>query len=388
MAWISSVLRFAGGGGQVERGRSVLGLEQDAAGVTVAVGRHGETDDGARDHVRCGTSSGPTGTSGTVREALGLDITAERLEGRATRQIDAKLSWRRSTEPDQLWFFLYREGFAGVMPLWGGTHRLFFLENDAEVPDRDPTLPEMQARAREVIGDETITLSDPDWFSYGRFQHGVAASFASGRVFLAGDAGHRTLPIGGQGMNAGMQDAVALAWRLAMTLASDAGAPILQSYSPERQGEHADLDDDQAKGFRRLMYRGCLGDKALKVAADVVPDFGSKLFGGDDLQQLTASYRDSLLSEDHFASLSLGHRGAPRAGDRAPMPASPRPRARRRRCSPASTTLTAGPGDGRCSLSTAATRTVCRSCRQLSTRSRRGRGCARAWFSRALRPHS
>ncbi len=42
-----------------------------------------------------------------------------------------------------------------MMPVWGGYHRLFFLADDAGVLDRDPTLDEIQAVAREVTGDET-----------------------------------------------------------------------------------------------------------------------------------------------------------------------------------------------------------------------------------------
>ncbi len=306
------------GGARVERGRVVRGLTQDADGVTVTVADAGDGDGAPVEHIRCRYLVGADGTEGTVRKALGLEFEPERLEDRATRQIDAKLGWRRSTEPDQLWFFLYEHGFAGVMPVWGGRHRLFFLEDDAEVADRDPTLAEMQDRAREVIGDPTITLTDPVWFSHGRFEHGVAPAYRQGRVLLAGDAGHRTLPIGGQGMNAGMTDAVGLAWRLAMTLDGAGGDTLLDSYASERQGAHADLDEDQAAGFRQLMYRGRLGDAALKTAADAIPNLGSRVFGGDDLQQLTVAYRDSPLSEDHLHALPLTQRGAPRAGDRAP----------------------------------------------------------------------
>ena len=68
-----------------------------------------------------------------------------RLADCINRQVDARLSWRRSQHPDQLWFFYYERGFAGIMPVWGGYHRLFFLADDTGVPDRDPTLPEIQA---------------------------------------------------------------------------------------------------------------------------------------------------------------------------------------------------------------------------------------------------
>lgn len=68
----------------------------------------------------------------------------------------------------------------------------------------------MQTIAREVTEDPTLTLtlSDPIWLTHSRFQHGTAAHYAKGRVLLVGDAGHRTLPIGGQGMNAGLHDAI------------------------------------------------------------------------------------------------------------------------------------------------------------------------------------
>jgi len=88
-----------------------------------------------------------------------------------------------------------------------------------------------------VIGDDTITLSEPIWVSHSRFKHGVSSHYSKGQVFLAGDAGHFTLPIGGQGMNTGMQDAIGLAWRLAMTLAGHGEPVLLDSYDPERQGE-------------------------------------------------------------------------------------------------------------------------------------------------------
>ena len=304
-------------GGRVEGGRRVRTLEQDTEGVDVLVGPSDE-EDGPVERVRCRYVVGADGTDSVTRRALGVEIDDEHLAGRATRQVDAKLSWRRPTDPDQLWFFTYHDGFAGVMPVWGGYHRLFFLEEESEVGDRDPTLQEMQDHARDVTGDPTLTLSDPIWFSHGRFKHGVAPTYQVQRALLAGDAGHHTLPIGGQGMNAGMHDAVGLGWRLAMVLADAADPTLLDSYGVERQRAHAELDDDQTTGFRRLMYRSRIADIALEVAGTAVPNLGSRLFGADDLQQLAVSYPDSPLSEEHFSVLSPAHRKAPRAGDRAP----------------------------------------------------------------------
>ncbi len=307
-------------GAPVERGRKVTGLSQDEHGVTVvveAVDEEGEPT-GHNETLRCRYLVGADGDKGFVRKALGLELEPTKLPGRANRQIDAKLKWQRSTDANQLWFFVYHNGFAGVLPVWGGYHRMFFLEDENGMPDRDPTLEELQARAREVTGDQTLTFSDPVWLSHSRFQHGVAHSYAKGRVFLAGDAGHYTLPIGGQGMNAGMHDATCIAWRLAMELAGKAGPAVLESYDVERQKQHADLDERQLTGFKRLVYRNKVEDLALDAAGKLIPNLGSKMFGSDDLQQLSVAYPDSPLSEDHLKLKQLLKRGVPQAGDRAP----------------------------------------------------------------------
>lgn len=306
---------FATRGGRLERGCTVLDVAQDDDGATVTLRRG---DEGPEERLRCRYLVAADGAQSTIRPLLGLDFEPERFEGRMNRQVDAKLSWRRSLEPDQLWFFYYERGFCGVMPVWGGYHRLFFLADDAGVPDRDPTLDEMQAVARAVTGDATLTLSDPQWLTHSRFQYGVSPAYARGRIFLAGDAGHLSLPIGGQGMNAGLHDAVEIAWRLAMALRGEAGPAVLNSYDAERGGEHIRLSAQQAKGFRRTVYRGPVTDAALGLAAKAVPGIGALLQGTDDLQQLAVAYPESPLNEDHLSGPAHLLQRGPKPGARAP----------------------------------------------------------------------
>ena len=306
---------FEGRGGRIERGCKVIDVAVDEAGVTVTF-TWGE--DSPRETRRCRYLVAADGAKSTVRPLLDLDFEPKKFEGRMNRQVDAKLSWRRSGEPDQLWFFYYERGFCGVLPVWGGYHRLFFLADDTGVPDRDPTLEEIQGVAREVTGDETLTLSDPQWLTHSRFQYGVSPGYARGRVLLAGDAGHLSLPIGGQGMNAGLHDAVEVAWRLAMTLRSEAGPAVLDSYDEERGGEHARLSAQQAKGFERTVYRGPITDAALGLAARVMPSIGSLMQGTNDLQQLAVSYPTSALNADHLSGLAHLLQRGPKPGERAP----------------------------------------------------------------------
>src|SRR5207245_4237482 len=74
------------------------------------------------------------------------------------------------------------------------------------------------------------------WFSTSHVPHRAAARFRHGRVFLVGDAAHIHSPVGGQGMNTGIGDAVNLAWKLAAVTHGRAPARILDSYEPERIG--------------------------------------------------------------------------------------------------------------------------------------------------------
>lgn len=169
-------------GAPIERGRKVTAIDQDADGVTVTVttvdkdgGSAGPTET-----LRCRYVVGADGDQGFVRKSLGLEFEVTKLTGRATWQIDAKLKWQRSTEANQLWFFIYHHGFAGVLPVWEGCHSMFFLEDEDALPDRELTLEEMQAHAREITGDDTLAFSDPIWLSHSRFKHGHARPLRQG----------------------------------------------------------------------------------------------------------------------------------------------------------------------------------------------------------------
>ncbi|WP_184409993.1 FAD-dependent monooxygenase [Xanthomonas translucens] len=311
------------GGAALERGRKVIGFEQDAEGVSVTIAT--VNDDGEQvqgrpvERLRCRYLVGADGAEGFVRKQIGADFATHKLPHCINRQLDAKLRWRRSNAFDHLWFFYYPKGFCGVLPVWEGYHRLFFLSDDEGIPDRDPTLEELQAIAREVTEDETLELSDPIWITHSRFQHGVTPRYAEGRVFLVGDAGHLTLPAGGQGMNAGLQDAVGLAWRLAMALGGKAAPVLLDAYGLERGGEHSRLDAQQEKGFRNSVYRGVIKDAAMGIAASFLPNIGALIQGTDDLQQLSVAYPDSPLNENHLDGLrDVVRRRAPHPGERAP----------------------------------------------------------------------
>lgn len=79
-----------------------------------------------------------------------------------------------------------------------------------------------------------LEVEKVNWFSTYRVHHRVADTFRRGSVFLLGDAAHIHSPVGGQGMNTGLGDAMNLAWKLAAVLGGRARDDVLDTYEPER----------------------------------------------------------------------------------------------------------------------------------------------------------
>jgi hypothetical protein len=88
--------------------------------------------------------------------------------------------------------------------------------------------------SKKVIRNLQLQVDKVDWFSTYHVHHRVAAHFRKGRAFLVGDAGHIHSPVGGQGMNTGIGDAINLAWKLAAVVQGRAGDRLLDSYEAER----------------------------------------------------------------------------------------------------------------------------------------------------------
>ena len=204
----------------------------------------------AEEVIECDYVVGCDGATGITRSFTKHDFTPQKT-GVAIRQADCILTWRRLNTMEQLWFFYFQHGFAVIVPLPGGIHRVLLIEPKANMPQRDPTLEELQTKLREVTNDKTITLSNPDWFSYTDLSMGIGSGLRDGRIILAGDVGNPILPNGGQGMNTGISDAFNLGWKLACVLNNNAPEALLDTYEQER---HALRQDLQTVQYNSLKY--------------------------------------------------------------------------------------------------------------------------------------
>jgi 2-polyprenyl-6-methoxyphenol hydroxylase-like FAD-dependent oxidoreductase len=114
----------------------------------------------------------------------------------------------------------------------GGPFRVMVTE--AQVgPKTEPTLQELSAALIAACGTDHGAHS-PTWISRFTDMTRQAAAYRQGRVLLAGDAAHVHSPIGGQGLNTGVQDAVNLGWKLAQVVKGTSPQSLLDTYHAER----------------------------------------------------------------------------------------------------------------------------------------------------------
>jgi len=130
---------------------------------------------------------------------------------------------------------LDRTDFLAVFPLEGADRARLVgtVRDEAQTPNSRERLT-WEDVSRRVIEWMRIDVTRVHWFSTYHVHHRVADRFRNGRAFFLGDAAHVHSPVGGQGMNTGIGDAVNLAWKLAAVLRQLADHRILDTYEPER----------------------------------------------------------------------------------------------------------------------------------------------------------
>src|SRR5262249_27271366 len=105
-----------------------------------------------------------------------------------------------------------------------------------------------------------VRASAMRWSSFYRISHRLVTKYRVGRILLAGDAAHLHPPLGGQGLNTGVQDAYNLAWKLALEVTGRAAAGVLDSYEAERRAVARDLVERTTGRLKRVLA-GDLGEQ-------------------------------------------------------------------------------------------------------------------------------
>ena len=199
------------------RQREVAGFTQDDSGVVVAL------TDGAC--VRARYLVGCDGGRSVIRKSAGIEF----------RGHDPSISW------------LMAEAEMSQEPEWGfrndavGSHaigktddgRVRVVITEATLTTSEPTLRDISDALIRVYGTD-FGIHRPTWISRFTDMTRQAATYRERRVLLAGDAAHVHPPVGGQGLNIGVQDAVNLGWKLARVVQRTAPDSLLDTYHAER----------------------------------------------------------------------------------------------------------------------------------------------------------
>jgi 2-polyprenyl-6-methoxyphenol hydroxylase-like FAD-dependent oxidoreductase len=169
--------------------------------------------------------------------------------------------------------------------------------------------------SKRVIEWMRIDVERVHWFSTYNVHHRVADVFSRGRAFLLGDAAHIHSPVGGQGMNTGIGDAVNLAWKLAAVVNGGADQSLLGSYEPERIAFARRLVATTDRAFTAVTSDGAI---ARRLRLTVVPAVIPAIFAFAAARRVMFRIVSQTAMNYRHSSLSEGRAGTVQGGDRLP----------------------------------------------------------------------
>jgi 2-polyprenyl-6-methoxyphenol hydroxylase-like FAD-dependent oxidoreductase len=213
-------------GVEVEWNTRLTSYDADATGISIDLVHA----DGRTERSSTAWLVGCDGSHSSVRQAAGIRWeTADLRRGFILGDVTTR--WDLARDRFHVWFA--RGGLVAVFPMPGSYWRIL-----ANTPDDNPPRPPGLEHFAAAVAKRTPLdphLTDLQWSSAFVAREGIADRFRKGRVLVAGDAAHSHSPIGGQGMNTGMQDAYNLGWKLALVAPGRARETLLDSYGAERR---------------------------------------------------------------------------------------------------------------------------------------------------------
>jgi 2-polyprenyl-6-methoxyphenol hydroxylase-like FAD-dependent oxidoreductase len=294
-------------GVNVERHTELVRFDQHPEFVHAVLKR----PDGSEEVCEAAYLAGCDGAHSTVREALRMSFVGGTYSGLFyVADVDAA----GPAADGDLHVDLEEADFLAVFPLKGaGRLRLVGpISWDFEREQRDVTFNDISERA---IRHLKLTVARVNWFSTYHVHHRVAVHFREGRVFLLGDAAHVHSPVGGQGMNTGIGDAVNLAWKLAAVLEGGAPDSLLDSYEPERIDFARRLVATTDRIFTLVSKPGLT---ARLIRTRLVPLILPVLFRLASVRRFFFQTVSQIGIQYRHSALSAGAAGNIRGGDRLP----------------------------------------------------------------------
>jgi len=275
----------------LRRGLTVTGVQQDAEAVTVSALTGSVPDAGEEVRVRARYVVGCDGANSVVRRAAGLPITD--LGFFFDWLILDMIPHQPMTFDPPAWQLCDPARPTTIVPGGPGRRRWEFMA----LPGEDINDLNKADTAWELLEPWGLTPENStlERHTVYRFQARWADQWRNGRALIAGDAAHQMPPFAGQGMCAGLRDAVNLAWKLDLVLDGTAGDALLDTYGPERSphvrhfidvsmelGRVICVPDQQAASERDATMMAAIDDPSLAPPPPQPPRLGPGIFAADD----------------------------------------------------------------------------------------------------------
>ena len=201
----------------------------------------------------CDWTIGADGAHSLVRKELQMPFKGDTY-AHLFYLLDAKMD-NIGLKADYMNMFLSKNNFAGFFPMpeedsyrvIGNLPDEFANKEDVNVDDILPYI--------NKLTKSNISIVQNNWFTTYKLHHRMADNFRVQRCFLIGDAAHIHSPVGGQGMNTGLQDAYNLAWKLAAVVNQQIKSAILDTYASERMPVAKDLLKTTDRVFNIIMSK-------------------------------------------------------------------------------------------------------------------------------------
>lgn len=314
--------RLAEQGVVVEWNTEATALEVSDSGVTVQLRHPDGPDEG--EVVRSRYVVGCEGSNSLVRRTMGFTFEGERYSGEQFIQADCRIKW--ALPKGRSYLFLTPDGYMMVIEFPDDVVRIFIsLPDDpagagataaagqlgaVESTTEEPTLAEIAYHLTRLTG-HACTLSEPIWRARYRTSHRYANRFSAGPAFIAGDAAHVHVPIGGQGMNTGIQDAFNLGWKLAGAVRGTLRPEVLESYHAERHPVAEALIRGTDLAYGGVLHPSELRQHATRLLGPfIIRNTMAQDFMRSTLEELKVFYPESPLN------LDAGGPAGPRPGER------------------------------------------------------------------------
>ncbi|KAG7445101.1 uncharacterized protein BT62DRAFT_920845 [Guyanagaster necrorhizus] len=297
----------------VELGTELVSFEQLPDGVVSRVVR---TRDGQRfeESIQSQWIIGAEGSHSVVRKTLGLTFLGETRKG--DNMIVGDIYIKERLLDKDLWHLWGEAATKSVTVVHFGTrdedkYTLFFMGCDLDAAKATSSREEFIKAFYGISGRTDIEFGDLIWASTFQPNVRMVNSFGSGRAFVAGDSAHVHSPTGGQGLNSGIQDAINLAWKLALVQKNLAPQSLLDSYSQERIPIIAAMLDKTSELHMKTFTPG--GTQAGWARGYELRQFGINYRGSPIIVDETPVH-----GEEIFDPYRSGNDGTVRGGDRAP----------------------------------------------------------------------